>query len=132
MPAIAPLMSNVHAFCTATAAGQLLVSSTNTGCVLLLPKQCVHKQAFTSLLPSESPFVCSIALLSEDQEYSMDIATLGLPRQVSSVQRLHATSDQSTAHHHLVNSDQMFMSWQATSGSPIPLDWLQLHVHGGT
>jgi hypothetical protein len=62
----------------------------------------------------------------------MDVATLGCPKQISSVQRLHATSDQSTAHHHLVTSDEMFMSWQATSGSPIPHDWLQLQEHGGT
>jgi hypothetical protein len=75
--------------------------------------------------------VCSIALLSEDQEYCMGVATLGLPNQIPSVQQLHATSDQSTAHHYLVNSDHMFMSWQGNSGSPIPQDWLQLQMHGG-
>jgi hypothetical protein len=63
----------------------------------------------------------------------MDVATLGCPKQIPSMQRLRATSQQSTMlHHSLVNSDHLFMSWQAaTSGIPIPQDWLQLHVHGG-
>jgi hypothetical protein len=61
----------------------------------------------------------------------MDIATLGLPEKLSCMQRLYETNDPSTASYHLVVSNEMFMSWQASTGVLAPRDWQLLQVHAG-